>query len=50
MTKETRVGYMITSILEDMVKDYITAHIIKGIYTGEFKYLQDYQRLREYNK
>ena len=45
----TKVGYMTTSILEQLVKEHIDTFTIKGRYEGEVKYLLVYQQLREYN-
>ena len=52
--KETRVGYVTTSILEELCKDYIDTHTIitdklKKKYVGDPNYLIMYQTLREYN-
>ena len=52
--KETRVGYVTTSILEELCKDYIDAHMVitdklKKKYVGDPNYLIMYQTLREYN-
>ena len=49
MTKETRVGYRTTAILEEMCRDYISAHTVNGRYKGDVKYLVDYNNLRDYN-
>ena len=53
--KETRVGYVTTSILEELCKEYIDKHTIithqlKRQYVGETKYLIAYKSLVEYNR
>jgi hypothetical protein len=49
MTKETRVGYMATSILEEMCLEYIRAHTKEGKFIGDVKYLDVYINLKRYN-
>ena len=50
MTEETRVGFMSTSIIEEMLKDYITAFTNEGKYKGKLEYLKIYRDLRKYIK
>ena len=46
----TEVGYMSTSILEEIVKEYIGSKTKKGIFTGDVNYLLKYQELKKYNE
>ena len=50
MTQETRVGYMTTSILEDMLFDYIKSSVKEGKYTGDVHYLLIYDKIKQYNR
>jgi len=47
---ETQVGYVTTSILEEMCLDYIKAHVRDGKFTGDVHYLITYDSLRKYNE
>lgn len=49
MTKETRVGYMTTSVLEEMCFEYIKTFTVNGKFIGDFKYLAVYDSLNKYN-
>ncbi len=48
--EETRVGYMATSILEDLCLDYIKASTINGKFMGDVHYLVQYDALKKYNQ
>ena len=50
MSKETRPGFMSTSIIQGFLEDYIKAFTIDSKYVGKQKYLGDYNRLRLYNE
>ena len=43
-TIDQRVGYTSISILRNVLKDYISAHVIEGKYRGEIRYLILYQK------
>ena len=49
MTKETRVGFMATSILEEICGNYIVALTRDGKFEGDVHYLKMYQELKKYN-
>lgn len=44
------VGYAATTILEQIVKDYVREHTAEGKYTGELQYLLVLPKLIHYNK
>jgi hypothetical protein len=47
---ETRVGYMVTSFLEELCLNYIKANVGDGKFTGDVHYLIAYDSLRRYNE
>lgn len=48
--EETRVGYVTTSILEEMVKNYICLQVdSKGNYIDKPEYITKYLELYQYN-
>ena len=50
MTDETRVGFMATSVLEEMTLDYVRKSVDeKGRYVGDVRYLTAYDNLKNYN-
>jgi len=49
MTQEKKVGYMTTSILEEMCLEYVKAHTVNGKFVGDVNYLIAYDNLRRYN-
>ena len=48
MTNETRVGYVAMAILKEELKEYIKTRTIDGIYLGEVKYLNKYNKINQY--
>ena len=49
MTIDTRVGFMTTSILEEELREYVTAHTTNGEYTGAPWVLSALENIIEYN-
>ena len=48
--QETRVGYATTSVLEEMLRSYISSQVdSKGRYIGKPEYITKYQQLFQYN-
>ena len=47
---ETRVGYMTTSILEEMTKDLIIKNYRTGNYGTMLEMIEKYSQLKEYNR
>lgn len=45
---ETRAGYKTVSVLKDLTKDYIDAHIVDNKYVGKPEYLITYKSLTKY--
>ncbi len=50
MTKETRAGYMATSILEEMCLEYIESYTEDRKFVGDVKYLVSHENLKRYNR
>lgn len=47
---KTEVGKGATSILEEMLREYIAAYTEKGVFVGDVKYLNSYNEIRAYNQ